>query len=210
MVSDGRVRELDPGLITMLLMRQRTLVEGGLGPAVIDARRNLSGVCGRWYPVLLDLHRFFIAISRVVFNHDGNDGTAPDPMVRSAGALPKRRGIVHAVRDLAMLLGPPALWLGEWVAGLAVTIGAEDVAQWPYTPGLLVKWVSFLFLVLYISLLGEVLGVGGISYVKLLVLCEFSAGERLGSIFQLLPFVLRILLFGFILLVSWSNGFPFW
>ena len=29
--------------------------------AVIDARRNLSGVCGRWYPVILDLHRFFIA-----------------------------------------------------------------------------------------------------------------------------------------------------
>ena len=29
--------------------------------AVIDARRNLSGVCGRWYPVLLDLHRIFIA-----------------------------------------------------------------------------------------------------------------------------------------------------
>ena len=28
-------------------------------PAVIDARRNLSGVCGRWYPVILDLHRFF-------------------------------------------------------------------------------------------------------------------------------------------------------
>ena len=28
-------------------------------PAVIDARRNLSGVCGRWYRVLLDLHRFF-------------------------------------------------------------------------------------------------------------------------------------------------------
>ena len=32
--------------------------------AVIDARRNLSGVCSRWNPVLLDLHRFFIAISR--------------------------------------------------------------------------------------------------------------------------------------------------
>ena len=26
--------------------------------AVIDARRNLSGVCGRWYPVILDFHRF--------------------------------------------------------------------------------------------------------------------------------------------------------
>ena len=56
-----------------------------------------------------------------VLNHDG---TAPD----------------HAVRDLAMLPGPPALWLGEWVAGPIVTIGVDDVAQWPHTPGLLVKW----------------------------------------------------------------------
>ena len=67
-------------------------------PAVIDARRNLSGVCGRWYPVILDLHRFFIAISRAVVNHDGLGGTAPDPLVWSAGALPKRRRLVHAVR----------------------------------------------------------------------------------------------------------------
>ena len=29
-----------------------------VSPAVIDARRNLSGVCGRWYPIILDLHRF--------------------------------------------------------------------------------------------------------------------------------------------------------
>ena len=40
-----------------------------VGHAVIDARRNLSGVCGRWYSVILDLHRFFIAISRAVVNH---------------------------------------------------------------------------------------------------------------------------------------------
>ena len=39
--------------------------------AVIDAPRNLSGVCGRWYPVILDLHRFFIAITRTVVNHGG-------------------------------------------------------------------------------------------------------------------------------------------
>ena len=26
---------------------------------VNDARRNLSGVCGRWYPIVIDLHRFF-------------------------------------------------------------------------------------------------------------------------------------------------------
>ena len=108
------------------------------GPAVIDARRNFSGVCGRWYLVLLDLHRFFIVICGAVVNRDVFGGTAPDPMVWSAGSLPKRRRIVHAVRNLAMLPGPLALWLGEWVAGLAVTVGVDDVAQWPYTPGLLV------------------------------------------------------------------------
>ena len=58
-----------------------------VSPAVIDARRNLSGVCARWYPVVLDLHRFFIAISRALVNHDGRGGTAPDPLVWSAGAL---------------------------------------------------------------------------------------------------------------------------
>ena len=58
-----------------------------------------------WYPVVLDLHRFFIAISRAVVNHDGFAGTAPDPLVWSAGSLPKRRRLVHAVRDLALLPG---------------------------------------------------------------------------------------------------------
>ena len=78
--------------------------------AVIDARRNLSLVCSRWYPVLLDLHRFFIAISRAVVNYCGHGGTAPDPLVWSSGALPKRGRLVHAVRDRAMLPGPPAVW----------------------------------------------------------------------------------------------------
>ena len=30
-----------------------------VGNLVIDARRNLSGVCNRWYPVILDLHSIF-------------------------------------------------------------------------------------------------------------------------------------------------------
>ena len=37
---------------------------------VIDARRNLSGVCSWWRPLVLVLHRFFIAIPRAVVNHD--------------------------------------------------------------------------------------------------------------------------------------------
>ena len=98
MVFDGRVRELDK-FGNDAADEAADFGRRRVGPAVIDARRNLSGVCGRWNLVLLDLHRFFIAISRAVVN-DGIDGTAPDPMVWSAGALPKRRRIVHAARYL--------------------------------------------------------------------------------------------------------------
>ena len=140
-----------------------------VGNAVIDARRNLSGVCGRWYPVLLDLHRFFIAISRAVVNHDGRDVTAPDP---------KRRRLVHAVRDRAFLPGPPCIGDAEWVNVPASVICAEDIALWPNTPGLLVKWVSFMSS-LHWSVGDLDLGVGGVSYVELLILYELWAGERL-------------------------------
>ena len=177
MVSDGRVRELDR-LGNNAADEAADFGRRILGPAVIDARRNLSGVCGRWYPVLLDVHRFFIAISRAAVNHDGLGGIAPDPMVQSAGPLPERRRIVHAVRNLAVLLGPLALWLGGWFAGPSVALDADDVAQWPYTPGLLVKWVSFLGS-LHWPVHGGDLGVGGISYVELLILFELLAGERL-------------------------------
>ena len=38
---------------------------------VITARRDLLRVRRLWYPVLLDLHRFMVAISRIEVNHDG-------------------------------------------------------------------------------------------------------------------------------------------
>ena len=50
-------------------------------PDIIDARRNLSGVCGHWYAIVKDLHRFFVAISRAVVNADGHPGLAPYPLV---------------------------------------------------------------------------------------------------------------------------------
>ena len=114
MVLHGEVREVDR-LGNNAADDAADFGRRRVGNAVIDARRNLSGVCNRWYPVLLDLHRFFIAISRAVVNHDGGDGSAPDPLVWSAGALPKRRRLVHAVRDRAFLPGPPGLWDSDWV-----------------------------------------------------------------------------------------------
>ena len=177
MVLDGRVPEVDR-LGHGAADEAADFGRRRVSPAVIDARRNLSGVCGRWYPVVLVLHRFFIAISRAVVNHDGRGGTAPGPLVWSAGALPKRRRLVHAVRDRAFLPGPPGIWHSEWFQVPAAAICAEDIALWPYTPGLLVKWVSFLGS-LHWPAGGLNLGVGGISFVELLIFHELWAGERL-------------------------------
>ena len=66
-----------------------------------------------------------------------------DPLTWSADALTKRRRQVHAVRDQVFLPRPPGIWGSEWVNVPASAICAEDIAHWPYTPGLLVKWVSF-------------------------------------------------------------------
>ena len=55
--------------------------------------------------------------------------------------------------------------------------GADDVANWPYTAGLLVKWVAFPG-TLHWPAGGSDLGVGGISYVELLILYELWARER--------------------------------
>ena len=113
MVLDGRVREVDR-LGNDAADEAADFGRRRVGNAVVDARRNLSGVCGRWYPVILDLHRFFIAISRAVVNHDGRNGTAPDPLVWSAGAHHKRRRLVHAVRDRAFFA-----W-ATWYLGFGV------------------------------------------------------------------------------------------
>ena len=71
-----------------------------------------------------------------------------------------------------------AFWGSDWFQVPVVPVGAEDVALWPYSPSLLVKWVSFLN-TLHWLVGGLDLGVGGISYVELLILYELWAGERL-------------------------------
>ena len=177
MVLHGRVRELDR-IGNNAADEAADFGRRRVGHLVIDARRNLSWVCGRWYPIVLDLHRFFIVVARAVVNHDGWNGAAPDPLVWSAGARPKRRRLLCAIRDRAFLPGPPGIWDSEWVTVPASVICADDIAHWPYTPGLLVKWVAFLG-TLHWPAGGVDLGVGGISYVELLILYELWAGERL-------------------------------
>ena len=92
---------------------------------VIDAGRNLSGVCSRCRPVVLVLHRFFIAISSAVVNHDGGVGTSIVPLVWSAGSAPKRRRV--AIRNRAFLPGPPDLWVGSWITVAVTPFSCHDI-----------------------------------------------------------------------------------
>ena len=43
---------------------------------VMDVRRRFVSACSSWYPVVLELHRFFVAITRAAVNEDGCAGVA--------------------------------------------------------------------------------------------------------------------------------------
>ena len=110
---------------------------------VIDGRRNYSGVCARWRPVVPGLHRFLVAIARAVVDHDGEAGTSMDPMVWSVGSAPNRRRVVHALRDRAFLPGRAGIWDGRWVVVAATPITCHDIELWPYPVRLVPITVGF-------------------------------------------------------------------
>ena len=105
-------------------------------------------------------------------------GTSIDPEVWSAGGIPKRRKVVHAVGNGAFLPGPAGLWDGESVAVAATPVTCHDIEAWPYSVSMFVKWVAFLDTLRWPQ--GRVdLGVGGVSFVEVLIFDELWAGERL-------------------------------
>ena len=79
---------------------------------LIDAGRRLLKTRSYWYRVVLDLHRFLIAVAGVIVNHDGRGGsTAPDLLVWDQGSRPKARKLAVWVNvDLASLPGPPVFF----------------------------------------------------------------------------------------------------
>ena len=142
MVVGGRVRDLDR-LGNNAADKAADFGRRRFPVRVIDARRDLVGVCSRWYPVVSHLHRFFVAIARAVVNHDDGGGTAPNPLVWSAGSLPKRRRVIDAVRDFAFLPGPVGIWDGDRVSSAVSCITVEDVRVWPYSVFFLLRCWPF-------------------------------------------------------------------
>ena len=169
MVLEGRVRDFDR-LVRRLLMRLRILGEEGF----LFMWLMLVGIwwefVAGWYPVLRYLHRFFVAIARAVVNHDDGSVTAPNPLVWSAGSLPKKRRVVGAVRIFFFLPGPVGIWGGDWVSFVWV-VSLLKMFGIGHILCLLVKMSAFLGTLHWPA--GAVdLGVGGVSFVELLILYE--------------------------------------
>ena len=154
------------------------------------ARDVVARSCARWYPVVRDLHRFFIAIARSVVNNDGRSGTTLHPVIWSNNSNPKRRRIHPGGGNFARLPGPVSLWTSDWYRLPVARISDDDVSSWPFSVGLLVKIVHFLGSLHWPRGAGD-LGIGGVSYLELLILYERWAGERL-VVESAVPFARRV------------------
>ena len=146
---------------------------------VIIARRDLLRVRRLWYPIVLDLHRFMVAISRIEVNHDGFGGTAPDPMVWDKGGIVKTRApSFRLIVDHATLPGPPEFLSSTWCSLYPLPITQDDVAVWPYSVDILLVFSSFLASLHWPQGHSD-LGKFGISYFEMLLMFEIFAGHRL-------------------------------
>ena len=148
---------------------------------LVDARRSLLRARSYWYPVLLDLHRFMIAVAKVTVNHDGRGGAAPDPLVWDQGCSRKvRRTDIRVNVDLASLPGPPGFLSGPWIQVHGGHISGADIADWPRSVGILCRFTSFLG-ILHWPTGSDDIGHFGISLLELLILFEQWAAHRLLS-----------------------------
>ena len=112
---------------------------------VITARRDLLRVRRYWYPIILDLHKFMVAISRIEVNHDGFGGTAPDAMVWDRGGVVKTRATsIRLIVDCATLPGPPGFLSSTWCTLYPLPIIRDDDPVWPYSVNILLEFSSFL------------------------------------------------------------------
>ena len=112
---------------------------------LMNAWRMLLKVRNHWYPIMLQLLRFMIAVARVTVNPVGRGGTAPDPLVWDQGGRKKtRRTDIRDNIDLATSPGPPGFLGGPSIQVHGGGIAAANIAAWPYSVGILCKVTAFL------------------------------------------------------------------
>ena len=112
---------------------------------VITSRRNLLRVRRSSYPIMLDLHRFLVAFSRIEANHDGSGGTPSGAMVWERGGMIKARAPLSLlIVDCVFLPRPPDFLDSIWVALDPLPTTRDGGAAWPYSVDILFLFCSFL------------------------------------------------------------------
>ena len=107
--------------------------------------------------------------------------TAPDPLIWDHGGRTKtRRTDIRVNVDLASLPGPPGFLNSSWIQVHGVCISGTDVAAWPYSVSILIRFTSFLNTLHWPSGYGDLCHFG-ISFLELSILFEQWAGHRLLS-----------------------------
>ena len=109
---------------------------------VVDVRRRFLSACSSWYPLVLELHRLFIAFARAAVNDDGCSGVALHPTVWSSGGFGQETEV--SAWEFAWVPGPVGLWRHGSISWPCIEVCDDDVGFWPYSVGLLVKLCSFL------------------------------------------------------------------
>ena len=79
---------------------------------------------------------------------------------------------------------------GEWITFAATPVTVDDVGAWPYSVGILMKWVAFLWS-LHWPAAGANLYLGGVSFVEVLILYELWAGVVRACLGESCPLVLE-------------------
>ena len=146
---------------------------------VMYARRVLVNARGYWYPIMIQLHKFMVAVSGVSVNHDEGGCNAPGPMVWDRGGAAKRSLVdVRINVYFASLLGPLGYLHGPWSQVHAGAVTGVDVLVWPYRVNVQCKFTSFLGSLQWPSEIGD-LRHHGASYLQLLVLFDQWMEHRL-------------------------------
>ena len=100
----------------------------------ITATRALIRVGSNWYPIMLYVCNFMVAIARIEVNDDGHGGTAPNAMTWDQGRSIKPRASSFWVTiDHVSLPGPPGFLDSSWRSLFHSSITQEDVAVWPHS-----------------------------------------------------------------------------
>ena len=177
MVLDGRVRDLDR-LGNNAADEAADFGRTRVPVHVIDARRNFVGVCSRWYPVVRHLHRFLLLLLGLLLIMMVAVVLRQTLLFGLLDLYPRGPGFFMRFAILLFYLVLLVFGMEDWVSFGVSGITAEDVRVWPYSVSLLVKVSAFLGTLHWPT--GAVdFGVGGVSFVEMLILYELWAGERL-------------------------------